>query len=35
MRLIDAESLLDELDENWPENWTDSEGEVQEQFDFK
>lgn len=34
MRLIDADSLLEELKDNWPYNWTDSEGEIQEQSDF-
>lgn len=34
MRLINANTLLDELKDNWPYNWTDSEGEIQEQSDF-
>lgn len=31
---IDKQSLLSYLEENWPENWTDSEIEVQEQWDW-
>lgn len=34
MRLINADALLDELKYNWPDNWTDSEGEIQQQSDF-
>lgn len=34
MRLIDADSLIDELNDAWPYNWTDSEGEIQQQSDF-
>lgn len=32
---IDKQSLLKYLEENWPENWTDSESEAQEQFDWR
>lgn len=34
MRLIDADSVLDWLEENWPMVWTDSEAEIQEESDF-
>lgn len=34
MRLIDADSVLDWLEENWPMVLTDSEVEIQAEFDF-
>ena len=34
MRLIDADSVRDWLEENWPMVWTDSEAEIQEESDF-
>lgn len=34
MRLIDADAVLDWLDENWPTNWTDTAAEIQEESDF-
>lgn len=34
MRLIDADSVLDWLEENWPQNWTDTAAEIQEESDF-
>ena len=34
MRLIDADAVLDWLDENWPTNWTDTDAEIQEESDF-
>ncbi len=34
MRLIDADSVLDWLEENWPMVWTDSEAEIQKESDF-
>ena len=34
-RYIDADVLLKEIQDNEPMNWTDSEAEIQEQFDYK
>lgn len=34
MRLIDAEAVLDWLNENWPMNRTDTDAEIQEESDF-
>lgn len=34
MRLINADSVLDWLEENWPMVLTDSEAEIQEESDF-
>lgn len=34
MRLIDADSVLDWIDENWPQNRTDTDTEIQEESDF-
>ena len=34
-RYIDADLLLEEVENNTPLNWTDSEIELQEQFDFQ
>lgn len=34
-RYIDADLLLEELENNTPLNWTDSEIELQQQFDFQ
>lgn len=35
MRLIDADALMDELENEQPFNWTDSPGEIQEQADWE
>lgn len=35
MRYIDADLLLEEVENNTPLNWTDSERELQEQFDYQ
>lgn len=35
MRLIDAEALLDALDDDPPYNWTDSDAEIQQQADWE
>ena len=35
MRLIDADALLDYLDDDPPMNWTDSEAEIQAQADWE
>lgn len=35
MRLIDAEALLDALDDDPPYNWTDSDAEIQQQVDWE
>ena len=35
MRLIDADALMDELENEQPLNWTDSPGEIQEQADWE
>lgn len=35
MRCIDADLLLEEVENNTPLNWTDSERELQEQFDYQ
>ena len=35
MRYIDADKLLEFLEENPPYNWTDSEAERQEQLDYQ
>ena len=34
MRLIDADAVLDWLDENWPTKWTDTDVEIQKESDF-
>nr|DAR10644.1 MAG TPA: Rubrerythrin, rubrerythrin, peroxidase, peroxide, oxidized [Caudoviricetes sp.] len=34
MRLIDADSLLKELKDDWPAPWTDSDIEIQQESDF-
>lgn len=34
MKLIDADPVLDWLDENWPQNWTNTDAEIQEESDF-
>lgn len=34
MRLIDADAVLDCLEENWPMNWTDTDAAIQEKSDF-
>lgn len=34
-RYIDADLLLEEVENNTPLNWTDSERELQEQFDYQ
>ena len=34
MRLIDADALMDELENDRPLNWTNSPGEIQEQNDW-
>lgn len=34
MRPIDADNLLNELKDNWPEVWTDSDIEIQQESDF-
>lgn len=34
MRIIDADALLDYLDEEQPENWTNSDAEIQQQIDW-
>ncbi len=35
MRSIDADALLDCLDDDQPMNWTDSEAEIQQQSDWE
>jgi len=35
MRLIDADALLQAIEENSPMNWTDSESEIQADIDYK
>lgn len=35
MRLIDADLLMDDLENDKPENWTNSPGEIQEQADWE
>lgn len=35
MRLIDADALLDYLDDDPPMNWIDSEAEIQQQADWE
>lgn len=34
-RLIDADALLQAIEENSPMNWTDSESEIQADIDYK
>lgn len=34
MRIIDADALLDYLDEEQPKNWTNSDAEIQQQSDW-
>ena len=34
-RYIDANLLLEEIEDNLPINWTDSDRELQEQFDYQ
>lgn len=35
MRLIDADALLQAIEDNSPMNWTDSESEIQADIDYK
>lgn len=35
MRLIDADALLQAIEENSPMNWTDSESEIQADIDYR